>query len=259
MICELCKKDHYGTYGSGRFCSRPCATKFSSRLKRVEINKNLSIKMKGWKFILGGKIRLCEYGCGQEAKYQLKNNKWCCESSPNKCPKVRKLNSTGVKKSHKDDKFNYSYFSENAKKYSDIRITKLRKLQDSLTWDELTYASKRRRLLREQNNKCLICNISEWNNKSLVLHYDHIDGNNKNESRENVRFICPNCHSQTDTYTGKNLKNDKRYKHGKVVQDLTLIEALKNTENIHQALIKVGMVPKGGNYIRCKNLLKNTS
>ena len=35
---------------------------------------------------------LCEYGCGQEAKYQFKNGKWCCSISNNSCPNMRKIN-----------------------------------------------------------------------------------------------------------------------------------------------------------------------
>ena len=39
--------------------------------------------------------KYCDYGCGQEAKYQFKNNKWCCESYFSKCPEIRKKNSNG--------------------------------------------------------------------------------------------------------------------------------------------------------------------
>jgi 5-methylcytosine-specific restriction endonuclease McrA len=38
-------------------------------------------------------VRICEYGCGQEAKYQLKNGKWCCSKSQNSCPEIRRKNS----------------------------------------------------------------------------------------------------------------------------------------------------------------------
>ena len=52
--------------------------------------------------------------------------------------------------------------------------------------------------------KCGECEISEWNNKKLALHLDHINGKNSDHRLDNLRFLCPNCHSQTETYTGKN-------------------------------------------------------
>lgn len=54
--------------------------------------------------------------------------------------------------------------------------------------------------------KCQICGISEWNNKTLSLELDHINGINNDNRIENLRFLCPNCHSQTDTYGAKNTK-----------------------------------------------------
>lgn len=43
-----------------------------------------------------------------------------------------------------------------------------------------------------------------WNGKPLMLQLDHIDGNHQNHVISNLRFICPNCHSQTETFSGKN-------------------------------------------------------
>jgi hypothetical protein len=64
----------------------------------------------------------------------------------------------------------------------------------------------KKRLLDEGifSNVCSECGIKEWNNKKLVMHLDHKDGNRHNHSLDNVRMLCPNCHSQTDTYCGKN-------------------------------------------------------
>lgn len=45
-----------------------------------------------------------------------------------------------------------------------------------------------------------------WNGKELRLEVDHLDGNYLNNLRDNLRFICPNCHSQTSTYRSKNRK-----------------------------------------------------
>ena len=52
--------------------------------------------------------------------------------------------------------------------------------------------------------KCACCGISEWMGKPISLQLDHINGNNRDHRIENLRFLCPNCHSQTDTYAGKN-------------------------------------------------------
>ncbi len=62
------------------------------------------------------------------------------------------------------------------------------------------------RLLKENllEYKCSNCEISNWLGKSLALHLDHIDGNSHNHKLENLRLLCPNCHSQTDTWCGKN-------------------------------------------------------
>lgn len=44
--------------------------------------------------------------------------------------------------------------------------------------------------------KCNGCGIFEWLRKSLTLEVDHIDGQYWNNTRENLQFLCPNCHSQ---------------------------------------------------------------
>ena len=52
--------------------------------------------------------------------------------------------------------------------------------------------------------ECSCCKISEWQGQALTLQIDHIDGNNKNNLVENLRYLCPNCHTQTDTWGVKN-------------------------------------------------------
>lgn len=60
------------------------------------------------------------------------------------------------------------------------------------------------RYLHEKFKTCCVCGISEWNNKAITLEIEHLDGNFRNNEEANLALICPNCHSQTDTYRAKN-------------------------------------------------------
>jgi len=66
------------------------------------------------------------------------------------------------------------------------------------------------RLVREGylDYKCLKCeNEGEWMGEEITLQLDHINGINNDNRIENLRFLCPNCHSQTKTYGSKNIGN----------------------------------------------------
>lgn len=67
--------------------------------------------------------------------------------------------------------------------------------------------------------KCAICGQEPmWNGVEIALTLDHINGNNKDDRLENLRWICPNCDRTLDTFTGRNkvrqsdrLQNTKKY------------------------------------------------
>lgn len=52
--------------------------------------------------------------------------------------------------------------------------------------------------------ECSICGINNWQNEPLSLSVDHSDGDPTNNNILNLRLLCPNCHSQTPSYTGRN-------------------------------------------------------
>lgn len=67
----------------------------------------------------------------------------------------------------------------------------------------------KRRLIAEfiLVEKCSLCGIGpEWNGKPLVLQLDHVNGVSKDNRLSNIRLLCPNCHSQTSTFGGKNTR-----------------------------------------------------
>ena len=50
---------------------------------------------------------------------------------------------------------------------------------------------------------CWDCGNSKWKDQPILLQLDHIDGNPGNDFPENLRLLCPNCHSHTSNYRNK--------------------------------------------------------
>lgn len=79
---------------------------------------------------------------------------------------------------------------------------------DKILVENSTYVNThilKKRLIKEGLllNNCYICKIDSWNGKFLSLQMDHINGNKTDNRIENLRLLCPNCHSQTINYAGK--------------------------------------------------------
>ena len=103
-------------------------------------------------------------------------------------------------------------------------------------------------LITLRGQKCECCGITEWLGNPIKLEVHHLDGDRFNNELENLELLCPNCHAYTETYCRKTTTI--------VVEDEVLAQALKDSPNIRQALIKVGMTPKGGNYTRARELIE---
>lgn len=111
---------------------------------------------------------------------------------------------------------NYVTLRKYCKKYNiDIQITGKNKRKRSRTSIENFFIKNsqtarhaiKSRIIDEKliEYKCISCGLkNEWNNKKLSLQLEHINGINNDNRLENLAFICPNCHSQTSTYAGKN-------------------------------------------------------
>lgn len=92
---------------------------------------------------------------------------------------------------------------ENKQRAEKVRQTCLEKYLNT-PFELLGMMNRKRRVLEEQNGKCNNCGIDSWLGNPLVLELEHKDGNNKNNARENLECLCPNCHSLTSTWRGRN-------------------------------------------------------
>lgn len=161
VLCELCLSVIIERFGSGRFCSKKCSRSFSTKDKRVEINKKVSESLKGIK-------STTPFRKG----YDVRRRIFTTEDRIRAVRKRRELTD---------------------------------KLYSSMEFRELPLAEKRRRILKDQDFKCL-CGLSKWCNKKLSLELHHKDGDHKNEIRDNLEFLCPNCHSLTENFRRKKFK-----------------------------------------------------
>lgn len=132
-----------------------------------------------------------------------------------------------------------------------VRETRLQKYL-ATPFEHLGMENRRRRVFEEQDHCCNKCGISEWQGFKIPLELEHKDGNTTNNIRENLEGLCPNCHSITDTWRGRN----KPARNGiNEVTDEFLLKCLTESDNIRQGLLKAGIAAKGNNYSRAKRLL----
>ena len=99
-----------------------------------------------------------------------------------------------------------SHFTGQSWSKGKILIPK-RNIQEYLSNEFSTSSHRLRlRLLKEElfPYQCNCCLLKEWQGKPIPLELHHKDGNNKNNNLSNLELLCPNCHSQTENFRGKN-------------------------------------------------------
>lgn len=145
-----------------------------------------------------------------------------CNESVSKVDVLKKLNLNPYNGNHRTlnlrieaDKIDISLLNSNSKKW---RSEFNKRNMSNQTMDDLKIfcvnskvcqSSIKRRLYKTSyiERKCAVCeNTGIWNDKALSLQLNHINGINNDNRIENLEWLCPNCHSQTETYCGRNVK-----------------------------------------------------
>lgn len=80
------------------------------------------------------------------------------------------------------------------------------------TLNNVTPKTLRKFVLRCFDYACSGCGINEWMGRPITLDVEHIDGNSENNFKDNLTLLCPNCHSQTDTYKSKNIGKGRHFR-----------------------------------------------
>lgn len=178
--------------------------------------------------------QLCDSGCSLPAKFFSKwTGRYRCSSSANSCPANKLKNSNGIRQAHKDGRVpNFSVEARN-----NSHTSHRRKLIDSKPFEELGHQLRKKIVLEEQEYKCLHCQNSEWMGLRITLELDHIDGDRQNNIRSNLRGLCPNCHSITDTWKIGTTSGKKIRK----CSDSEIIAAFKKSDSLNITLKELGL------------------
>lgn len=181
---------------NAKFCSQDCSKKGQKRGGKQIIHK----------IICGG--------CNQEVVVKDKRQKFCskrCSALVNNS-KRRKVE---LYCKNCDEQItrrnNTKYCSQKCQQEFD----RSRRIEDWLESGVALIGTKsshyiRKFLLEEQKNKCDICGCDPIHNgKPLIFILDHISGNASDNTRQNLRMICPNCDTQLSTFAGRNLGNGR--------------------------------------------------
>lgn len=154
-----------------------------------------------------------------------------------------------------DNNINVSHFTgqlwnKGKTSIQDNRLTKLN-VDDIFSESSIASVTYVRKLVKQNKlipYECECCKITSWNGKSITLQLDHKNGKRTDNRLTNLRYLCPNCHSQTETFCSKNRKR-------KDFTDEEIIKSSVDCKNLNEVRKKLGCNERI--YPRLKKVLPN--
>lgn len=220
---QLLKSDH-----RTKFCNSVCYSIYTSKDKDLIKNKIRICKNCEKEFTnKDGRKLFCNMSCAASFNNKKRH---ISITHKNKTSETLKIYfKTDVGKIHFKKLILNSHTSEIYKKRKIKREANFYKIEN---WDIMGKSAKKKFLNILQKGECGECGIKFWRGKPISLDFHHKDGNSYNDEFKNCILLCKNCHSQTDTYTGRNKRKIK-------YTDNDIIKILLNSSSIVGALNKI--------------------
>jgi hypothetical protein len=156
--------------------------------------------------------------CDISLEYDARTKKFCsssCSATHNNLLRENRIvpvlwNCLHCKKEHNTVEWRLGKYCNSDCHHAHRRASRVGQwLDDDKSWVLQTPRWAKDWIASRDGYRCSICNIEEWNASKITLDCDHIDGNPTNNRPENLRLLCPNCHSQTSSFKGKNAGNGR--------------------------------------------------
>lgn len=225
-ICSLCSKEFFRYSSTVRndnkvYCSRECKSNHQKELLKGSLNPNYK----------AGKYLETTCKCGREKDFRSIQCAICANTSFPINKEDRDNYTSKLIKAIKDNNsfLDAKYYLEKENIYISRKRLRLFQVENNVdishfvpgkwrpTENEKLFSINfsgrngilKKRILEEKLIPYICSECSQepiWNNKPLVLQLDHTNGNSSDNRLENLRFLCPNCHTQTTTFCGSNIR-----------------------------------------------------
>lgn len=124
-----------------------------------------------------------------------------CENSTSYAQVLKRLNLKSAGGNYKNLQTNITRLSidiSHFKHQAANQDKEFKKFEDLIGLDSI-----KKRLIKYRSATCEVCNLTEWRGKPIPIELHHINGNTRNNEKDNLQLLCPNCHAQTNNYRNK--------------------------------------------------------